>query len=57
MAGEPLYHGSLASEEYLELLSAHRFGVIEHQVQDPECGHATIWLAQMSPASGLEGSA
>jgi hypothetical protein len=27
------------------------------RAQDRECGHATIWLAQMRPASGLDGSA
>jgi SAM-dependent methyltransferase len=55
--GEPLYHGSLDTEEYRALLEANGFAVLDHRVQDPECGHATIWLAQMRPASGLEGSA
>jgi SAM-dependent methyltransferase len=54
---EPLYHGSLDADEYRRLLAERGFAVLYHRVQDPECGHATIWLAQMSPASGLEGSA
>lgn len=55
--GEPLYHGSLDPSEYRRLLKAAGFTVRDHRVQDPECGGATIWLAQMSPASGLDGSA
>ena len=55
--GEPLYHGSLATAEYQSLLEMNGLVVVDHRVSDPECGHATIWLAQMSPASGLDGSA
>lgn len=43
---EPLYHGSLDSEEYRALLEENGFAVVEHRVQDPECGHSTIWLAR-----------
>ena len=55
--GEPLYHGSLDPDEYRRLLAENGFAVVDHRVQDPECGDATVWLAQMRPASGLEGSA
>jgi SAM-dependent methyltransferase len=55
--GEPLYHGSLAPAEYRRRLDENGFGVIDHKVRDPECGEATVWLAQMRPASGLDGSA
>ena len=55
--GEPLYHASLAPEEYRALLDANGFAVVESRLRDPECGDATVWLAQMSPASGLDGSA
>jgi trans-aconitate methyltransferase len=55
--GEPLYHGSLDTAEYRALLADSGFSIVEHRVQDPECGHATVWLAQMRPASGLDGSA
>jgi SAM-dependent methyltransferase len=55
--GEPLYHGSLDSADYRARLGENGFEVIEHRVRDPECGDATVWLAQMRPASGLDGSA
>jgi SAM-dependent methyltransferase len=44
--GEPLYHGSLDTEEYRHRLQIHGFTVLDHRVRDPECGNATIWLAQ-----------
>jgi SAM-dependent methyltransferase len=55
--GEPLYHGSLDPEEYRTLLEKNGFAVVDHRVSDPECGLATVWLAQIKPASGLDGSA
>lgn len=55
--GEPLYHASLAPEEYRARLEASGFAVIDCRPRDPECGDATVWLAQMRPASGLDGSA
>lgn len=48
--GEPLYHASLAPEEYRALLAAQGFDVRAHQVEDPDCGGHTIWLAQRDPA-------
>jgi SAM-dependent methyltransferase len=47
--GEPLYHASLDREEYLALLTANGFRVISQVTQDPDCGGATIWLAQRQP--------
>jgi SAM-dependent methyltransferase len=44
--GEPLYHGSLDSEEYRALLEANGFEVVAHRLRDPECGGSTIWLAR-----------
>jgi trans-aconitate methyltransferase len=44
--GEPLFHGSLDTSEYRQLLELNRFEVIEHVASDPGCGHATIWLAR-----------
>lgn len=44
--GEPLYHGSLEPEEYRALLERNDFVVLEHVIEDPDCGFATIWLAQ-----------
>jgi SAM-dependent methyltransferase len=45
--GEPLYHGSLDTEEYRRLLAGNGFAVVEHRVRDRECGEATVWLAKM----------
>ena len=44
--GEPLYHASLAPEEYRALLAANGFRVEAHVSEDPNCGRHTIWLAQ-----------
>jgi len=44
--GEPLYHGSLAPEEYRGLLAGNGFEVVHHRAEDPDCGGHTIWLAQ-----------
>lgn len=44
--GEALYHGSLAPEEYRALLAENGFAVVDHIVEDPNCGGHTIWLAQ-----------
>lgn len=44
--GESLYHASLDREEYLELLTANGFRVVSQVTQDPDCGGATVWLAQ-----------
>ena len=43
--GEPLYHGSLAPDEYCALLAANGFGEVTHCPRDPGCGGATVWLA------------
>jgi SAM-dependent methyltransferase len=44
--GEPLYHASLAPEEYRTLLQSIGFRIIAHVVEDPNCGGCTVWLAQ-----------
>jgi SAM-dependent methyltransferase len=43
---EPLYHASLAPEEYRATLAANGFEVVAHVAEDPTCGGHTIWLAQ-----------
>jgi SAM-dependent methyltransferase len=43
--GEPLYHASLAEAEYRSLLDTNGFAVVRHVVEDPDCGHHTVWLA------------
>ncbi|MGE0626183.1 MAG: class I SAM-dependent methyltransferase [Hyphomicrobiaceae bacterium] len=47
--GEPLFHASLASAEYRELLAANGFEVVRHRVEDPGCGGHTVWLARRLP--------
>lgn len=49
--GEPLYHSSLNEDEYRTLLDQHGFEVIDHVVEDPECGLHTVWLAQLRGAT------
>ncbi len=44
--GEPLYHGSLAQEEYRALLAAQGFDVVDFVPEDATCGKHTIWLAR-----------
>ena len=44
--GEPLYHASLDGDEYRGLLHDNGFDVVSHVVEDPTCGHHTIWLAR-----------
>jgi SAM-dependent methyltransferase len=44
--GEPLYHASLAPEEYCSLLEANGFRAVAYVAEDPNCGRHTIWLAQ-----------
>ena len=44
--GEPLYHASLDGAEYVTLLSANGFDVVDHKREDPDCGGHTVWLAR-----------
>jgi len=44
--GEPLYHGSLDPTDYRALLDENGFAVVQHVVEDQNCGGHTIWLAQ-----------
>lgn len=46
--GEPLYHASLAPDEYRALLDRNGFRVVAHAAEDPTCGGRTIWLAQLT---------
>ncbi|WP_127143458.1 class I SAM-dependent methyltransferase [Pelagibacterium montanilacus] len=43
--GEPLYHASLDAQSYTDLLVQSGMKVVDHVVEDPECGGATVWLA------------
>lgn len=53
-AGEPLYHASLDTSEYRQLLSRNGFQVVGHAAQDPSCGEHTIWLARSTAAIDAE---
>jgi SAM-dependent methyltransferase len=44
--GEPLYHASLAPDEYRSLLAANEFDLVEFVPEDPNCGGHTVWLAR-----------
>ncbi len=46
--GEPLYHASLAADEYRALLADNGFRVVNMIAEDPECTGHTVWLAQKS---------
>jgi len=47
--GEPLYHASLAPDEYTLLMQNSGFQVIQQIVEDPQCGGRTVWLAGTNP--------
>lgn len=44
--GSPLYHASLAPEEYRALLTSNGFSEINHASEDAATGGASIWLAR-----------
>ncbi|CZG38655.1 trans-aconitate 2-methyltransferase [Legionella pneumophila] len=46
--GEMLFHASLSTEEYQQILQANKMNVLQHNVSDPDCGGATVWVAQKS---------
>ncbi|MGX5691277.1 class I SAM-dependent methyltransferase [Arcticibacter tournemirensis] len=46
MGGEKVFHASLDTKEYADLLARHHFKVLKHVENDPNCGNATIWMAQ-----------
>lgn len=47
--GENLFHASLNTDEYQQLLKKHNFEVLNHIVNDENCGGATVWLAKYNP--------
>ncbi|MGH6727061.1 MAG: class I SAM-dependent methyltransferase [Pseudolabrys sp.] len=46
LCGEPLYHASLAPDEYRPLLAADNFSVVTQRMEDPDCGGHCVWLAR-----------
>ncbi|RBQ02551.1 class I SAM-dependent methyltransferase [Pedobacter miscanthi] len=47
--GENLFHASLNTTEYQNLLQSNQFEVLKHKVNDPDCGGANVWMAQYKP--------
>ncbi|PZR28114.1 MAG: class I SAM-dependent methyltransferase [Citrobacter freundii] len=45
--GENLYHASLDTDHYRKLLEAQGFVIISYTKDDPDCGGATVWIAQL----------
>ncbi len=46
VADAPIYHASLAPEDYRALLAEAGFKVLRYTPEDPTCFQHTIWLAQ-----------
>ncbi|MBI1205585.1 MAG: methyltransferase domain-containing protein [Rhodopseudomonas sp.] len=44
--GEPLFHASLAPDEYRALLADNGFTVLDARMEDPDCGGHSVWLAR-----------
>jgi SAM-dependent methyltransferase len=44
--GDPLYHASLASSEYVALIRGIGFEVIDHAVNDVRAGGRTVWFCR-----------
>ncbi|MCF2903733.1 class I SAM-dependent methyltransferase [Octadecabacter sp. CECT 8868] len=54
-AGGEVYHSSLDPAEYLQLLEANNFKVIDYRPEDPACRGHTVWLARYAdPTDGSE---
>jgi len=47
--GETLYHASLDTQEYTAQLHDHGFEVLDHIVEDPDCGGLTVWMSRRLP--------
>jgi hypothetical protein len=44
--GDPLYHASLASAEYVASINGIGFEVIDHATNDVRAGGRTVWLCK-----------
>ena len=44
--GEPLYHASLAPNEYRTLFASNGFAAVAEKMEDPDCGGHSVWLAR-----------
>ena len=41
-----IFVASLDTKEYEHLLNKHNFKVLKYVENDPDCGHAKVWMAQ-----------
>jgi SAM-dependent methyltransferase len=48
--GDPLYHASLAPDEYRALFTSNDFSIVAEKMEDPECGGHSVWLARRNGA-------
>ncbi len=48
--GEVLAHHSLGHDEYVDLLAVEGFTVVDYRESDPDCGNATVWMAERANA-------
>lgn len=46
MQGRPLFHASLAPEEYRRLLAENGFETLSFTPEDPDCYGLSVWMAQ-----------
>lgn len=46
--GQPLYHASLAFDDYEKLLAKNGFELVDYISQDENCGGATVYLAKQT---------
>lgn len=51
MEGHSFHHASLDVEEYRSLLAKHGFMVMLCDIDNPDCGGRTVWLAKYAPGS------
>ena len=52
LCGDRLYHGSLDTGEYAQLLERHGYDVVLHRVEDPACGGHTVWITRRRAPAG-----
>lgn len=48
VGGINLFHGSLDTHQYRSLLETHGFRILQYKEDDPDCGNATVWMAQLA---------
>lgn len=48
--GAPIFHASLAPEDYEALLTQNGFRVLAYRAEDPDCNGHTVWLARFTGA-------